>query len=469
MPFFHGIKVNEKQTQIVAPVQVDSAVQVVVGLAPVNMGSLADPLAPQIAYSYDEAIQKMGMSADHLTYTICESIKLSFANYNVSPLIMINVLDPSKHKEQKTSVSVSMLESKAELPEEGVIPSSLQLTQTEQALQVGTDYNLSFDTDGKAVIERIEGGKIASDTASLTATYDVMDPTAVEDEDILAGVAKIREVYPRFGLVPGTLIVPGYSGKPAVYNAMTSKTDTLNGVFRYHCLVDLDTETVTAYDQAQTEKNKNNFVHENSSLFWPMVRVGEEMYHFSAAAAALIADTDYNNDGVPYVSLSNKSLKISGLCLADGSEVILDMEQANLLNSQGINTAINMNGWKAWGNRTACYPGNTDIKDCFIPCRRMYNWWANQFILSYFSKVDDPINKRLIESIVDSENIKGNAWKQRYQVAEAKLVFDSEDNPVTDLINGIVRIKMLFSPYPPAEQILATVEYDTSALQSALE
>ena len=79
MPFFHGIKVNEKQTQIVAPVQVDSAVQVVVGLAPVNMGSLADPLAPQIAYSYDEAIQKMGMSADHLTYTICESIKLSFA------------------------------------------------------------------------------------------------------------------------------------------------------------------------------------------------------------------------------------------------------------------------------------------------------------------------------------------------------------------------------------------------------
>lgn len=445
MPFFHGIRVTEKQTQIVAPVQVDSAVQVVVGLAPVNMGNLADPLAPQIAYSYDEAVQKMGMSADHLTYTICESIKLSFATYNVSPLIMINVLDPTKHKQQKTTVSVSMLEGKAALPEEGVLLSSVQLTQTEEALTVGEDYLLSFE-DGKAVIERIEGGKIASDTASLTATYDVLDPTAVEDADILAGIAKIREVYPRFGLVPGTLIVPGYSGKTVVYNAMTSKTDTLNGVFRYHCLVDLDTETVTAYDQAQAEKNKNNFVHENSSLFWPMVRVGEEMYHFSAAAAALIADTDYNNDGVPYVSLSNKSLKISGLCLADGSEVILDMEQANLLNSQGINTAINMNGWKAWGNRTACYPGNTDIKDCFIPCRRMYNWWANQFILSYFAKVDDPTNKRLIESIVDSENIKGNAWKQRYQVAQAKLAFDSEDNPITDLINGIVRVKMLFSP-----------------------
>lgn len=39
MAFYHGIQVQEKQTRVVAPVQVDSAVQVVVGLAPINMGS----------------------------------------------------------------------------------------------------------------------------------------------------------------------------------------------------------------------------------------------------------------------------------------------------------------------------------------------------------------------------------------------------------------------------------------------
>ena len=33
MAFYHGIQVQEKQTRVVAPVQVDSAVQVVVGLA----------------------------------------------------------------------------------------------------------------------------------------------------------------------------------------------------------------------------------------------------------------------------------------------------------------------------------------------------------------------------------------------------------------------------------------------------
>ena len=450
MAFYHGIQVQEKQTRVVAPVQVASAVQVVVGLAPINMGS-ADPLVPQVAYSYEEAVAKMGTSDNHLSYTICESIKLSFATYNVAPLVMINVLDPTKHKQQKTTVSVSMLEGRAELPEEGVLLPSVQFTQSEQALAEGTDYTISFTGSGKALIERIEGGKITGPTATLKATYDVLDPAAVQDKDIIAGIDKIREVYPRFGIVPGTLIVPGYSSKPEVYNAMCAKASNLNGAFRYHCLVDMDTETATGYDKVLAEKNKNN------------------LYHFSAIAGALIADTDYKNEGIPYVSLSNKNLKITGLCLKDGTEVVLDMEQGNALNKDGINTAINMNGWRAWGNRTACYPANTDVKDCFIPCRRMYNWWANQFILSYFAKVDNPLNNRLIESIVDSENIKGNAWKQRYQVAEAKMVFEVEDNPVTDLINGIVRVRMLFSPYPPAEQIWATVEYDTDALQSALQ
>lgn len=117
----------------------------------------------------------MGMSDNHLSYTICESIKLSFATYNVAPLVMINVLDPTKHKQSKTTVSVSMLEGRAELPEEGVLLPSVQLTQSEQALAEGTDYSISFTGSGKALIERIEGGKITGPTATLKATYDVLD------------------------------------------------------------------------------------------------------------------------------------------------------------------------------------------------------------------------------------------------------------------------------------------------------
>ena len=105
-----------------------------------------------------------------------------------------------------------MLEGRAELPEEGVLLPSVQLTQSEQALKEGTDYSISFTGSGKALIERIEGGKITGPTATLKATYDVLDTTAVQEKDIIAGIEKIREVYPRFGIVPGTLIVPGFSG-----------------------------------------------------------------------------------------------------------------------------------------------------------------------------------------------------------------------------------------------------------------
>lgn len=69
-----------------------------------------------------------------------------------------------------------------------------------------------------------------------------------------------------------------------------------------------------------------------------------------------------------------------------------------------------MNGFRLWGNRTCAYPGNTDPKDSFFSCRRYMSWRANSFILTYFQKVDSPLNKRLIEAIVDSENVRGNGY-----------------------------------------------------------
>ncbi|MCV4594392.1 phage tail sheath family protein, partial [Escherichia coli] len=76
--------------------------------------------------------------------------------------------------------------------------------------------------------------------------------------------------------------------------------------------------------------------------------------------------------------------------------------QANYLNGQGIVTSLNFDGWKSWGNRNAIYPTSTDPKDAFRVCRRMFNWVGNTLILSHWSKIDNPANRRLIESIVTS-------------------------------------------------------------------
>lgn len=88
------------------------------------------------------------------------------------------------------------------------------------------------------------------------------------------------------------------------------------------------------------------------------------------AAAATVA-TDANNGDIPNVSPDNKPISISAACLKDGTEVLLDQEQANVVNSFGVATWLNMNGFRLWGNNTACYPGNTDPKDRWFSVRRL--------------------------------------------------------------------------------------------------
>ena len=160
--------------------------------------------------------------------------------------------------------------------------------------------------------------------------------------------------------------------------------------------------------------------------------------------------------------------KITGLVLDDGTEVTLDQNQANLLNSQGIITAINVNGWRTWGNNTAAYPGVTDPKDRWFCCRRFFSWWGNSFIMTYFQKVDDPANYRLIESIVDSENIRGNSYTSQGKCAGAKIVFEEKDNQITDILNGKIKFRQYLAPYTPAEDILNVLEFDPSMLAAAI-
>ena len=192
------------------------------------------------------------------------------------------------------------------------------------------------------------------------------------------------------------------------------------------------------------------------------------MYSGSALAAALTAYTDAQNDDTPNVSPSNKTIAVSAACLEDGTEVVLDQEQANTVNSFGVATWLNMNGFRLWGNNTAAYPGISDPKDRWFSVRRFLTWAANTFILTYFQKVDSPANKRLIEAIVDSENVRGNGYVAMGVAARDEIVYNEDENPVTDLMNGKITFHQYMTPYTPAEDIEDIIEFDPDALVSAL-
>lgn len=500
MPYQHGVRVQERATSIVAPITGTAGLQVVFGTAPINMAD--DPYkvtnTPVIAYNWAEAVSKLGYSEEkdedgHYLYTLCASMYASFKLVNVAPVIFVNVLDPKKHKKENVEATYPVESMEAVIPITGILPGTVQVkTEADDtALEVETDYVLSFNDDGNLVITLVAGGRGAEATG-LKVSSTSIDPTVVDADDIIgasagsaeSGFEVLRQVYPKFGMTPGLIIAPGWSHIPDVGIVLAAKCQEINGYFSCEGFVDIDSTPsgCTAYSDVKTTKESAGCNSKHIMALWPCVVSGSIKFWYSAVMAALTAYLDANNDDVPNLSPSNELVGITGTVLADAvytenadgtggtwsKEVLLDQLQANVVNSFGVSTALNNNGWRTWGNRTAAYPANTDPKDMWFCCRRFFSWWGNSFILTYAQKVDDPANRRLIESIVDAENIRGNAYVAQDKCAAARIEFIAEENSVTDLINGKLTFHQHLAPYVPAEDILNTLEFDPDALQSAL-
>ena len=170
------------------------------------------------------------------------------------------------------------------------------------------------------------------------------------------------------------------------------------------------------------------------------------------------------------IELFHDKRKWKSMCkkIMEIDEKIKLLEKGAELNAVGVVTAINEGSWKSWGNNTAAYPGTTDPKDRWICCRRFFSWWGNSFITTYSDKVDDPTNTRLIESIVDSENVRGNALVSQGKCAGIKMEYRQDDNPKANLLNGKIVFRQYLAPYTPAEDILNILEYDPSMIETEL-
>lgn len=477
----HGVYASEQPTTMSAPISGTAGLQVVIGIAPVNM--LKDPAsavnAPKLVTTYAEAVAAMGYSPDFKNFTICESISASFQVMGVAPMVLINVLDPAKHKKALAETEVQINSGVAVLEVQGVLLDGLVVKAGDTALDAGTDYTTAWNSDGTLNIVVIPGGKADKATA-LNVSGNQLDPSMVTDAEIVGsvdvntgketGMEVLRQVYPLLSMIPGLVIAPRFSKHPTVAAALQAKTKGLNGVFKCNCIVDIDSSATGATKYADVKKTKEAQAvsDPNAYAVWLYGKIGDVVYSGSALAAALTAYTDVQNDDTPNVSPSNKTVNITAACLEDGTEVLLDQEQANIVNSYGVATWLNMNGFRLWGNNTAAYPGTSDPKDRWFSVRRFLNWAANTFILTYFSKVDSPANKRLIEAIVDSENVRGNGFVARGVCARYETVFNEDENTTADLLDGKLTFHQYITPFTPAEDIEDIIEFDPNALSGAL-
>ncbi|UVY00395.1 MAG: Type VI secretion system, TssC, VipB [Bacteriophage sp.] len=472
----HGIYIQEEATSLTAPVTGDCSVPVVIGTAPVNMG--ADPKAavnvPILANSASEAIEALGYSADFKNYSLCQMMYLTSNVYQVSPVVYINVLDPAKHNKALAETEVQVNDLQAVLEEEGIILDGLTVKSGASTLTADTDYSVEFNESGHLVVI-LTGTGAGKSATSLKISGKQLDPSKVTKDDIIGtysngketGMQLIRQVYPKLNIVPGLLIAPGWSKIPEVGVALSAKAANINGVFKAQALVDLDTTKATKYTDCKQVKESSGFTSAFGVPMWPCDRIGDLIFAKSATMAAMIAYQDAANDNVPNLSPSNKMLGVTGQCLEDGTEVVLDQDQGNTVNSFGVLTAINMNGWRSWGNYTGAYPSVNDAKDIWVTVRRMFNWHGNTFIQTYHAKVDDPMNPVLVESVVDSENIRCGAYAPKYW-AGASMEYRKSDNPQTSILAGKVTFRQKIAPYTPAQEIVNVLSYDTDMLAAAL-
>ena len=472
----HRIETTETPDSYIAPQVSSAGVLVAVGTAPVNQA--ADPAAavnvPVLAYSFAEAKAQLGYSDDFANYTLCQIMDNSFRKAGVGPVIFINVLDPAEHV-TSLSENASVTNRLATIEETGILLEGLTVTDGTDTMVKDTDYTLSFSDEGYLKITILR----ASAPASVTVTGSKLDPTAVTKEQIIGGynvstgaetgIEAIQKVFPKFNIVPGILAVPKWSADPEVAAVMAAKIHSINGVFNIFSVIDIDTDTYKVYSGLNDARTAMGVTDPDVLPLWPKIQKGDSVYDYSAVWPAVAAACDAAHGDIPYKNPSNEALGASAAVLDDGTEILLDFTKAELVNSFGIATAINFQGWKTWGDETAAYPGSTSASQRYIASRRMLAWLRNHFVLTYCSKVDEPMNPRLIESVLNSENEFLNGLAAIGAVPSGTHIsYDEEANTLGNMINGEVVFVVEWASWPPAKHIVAEYRFIPELISAAL-
>lgn len=476
-----GVHVFEAATSVSTPNVAKVGIPFVVGTAPVQSAAKpAKPNMPVLATSWDEAVEKLGFSYDWKSYTLCEFMYSHFQLYGAQPVIFCNILDLETMKKDVAAADYDVEDHKITLPV-GAMAGSIKVkaadgAAAEQTLVEGEDYSVFYERDNTGtyvcIVELLEDSD-AYDAAKVNAAYRSADPQAVTVADVADGVARVDACMTAVGVVPDLICAPGWSHITTVAAVMATKAGAINGLFGGKAVIDADSSAggVTEYSQLSDYKNKNNIVDGNQILCWPIGKLGDYRFHMSTQLCGLMAAVDAGNRGVPYESPSNKQLKIDGLCLEDGTEVNLTWDQVNLIaGSWGVVTAVNFldSGWVAKGNYTACYPGNTDVKDQFIPVSRMFDFIGNTLIRTFWSKLDKPMTTALRDSILQTCNIWLGGLCGSGYLYGARVEMLAAENPLTSLLDGIITLHVYNAPPVPAQEIDFIVEYDVSYMETAL-
>ncbi len=478
----HGIKTKRKKTQSIKPETCAGVIQLVIGTAPVN--TLENPQdavnKPIVLEEKEDAESLLGFTSETERYTIMHSAHASFDKHTVSPVIVINVLDPSDiaHTEAVAGAEYQVQRMMVTVEDTGILLDKVTVSDGSTEYARDVDYVLSFNYEGFLVVAITEDGAL-KEASKISIAYTKLNPEGVTAGDIIGGIDRegvrtgieaIDDVYPETGLIPTLVLAPVYSSDPAVAAVLEAKVQNIYGLFNGRAVLDVDC-TAEGADTLQ----KINEVREKKVPYsrwcdacWPMVKSDGMVLAFSSFAAALMQSVAINNFDIPSDSIDNYDLLIDGICTADGKAVRFTQDDANdYLNGIGLYTAIRLPSWKAWGNNSTAYPKSEDPIDRWSNSVAMLNYIENRFKTECCPMIGRNASYKKIQSIVDTFNMTLNSLTPDH-IAGGEIIFDKRKNPLSSIVNGAVKFSTKFATYNPMEYIENEFEYDASVLEAAL-
>ena len=486
MAYKHGTY-GEFARSIGAAVTNSGTNAVYVGVAPINLvrGFAAYVNAPVKLSNFDAVKRYFGYSDNWTDFDLCEAFQMHFNNAagGVGPIVAINVLDPTTHKKSsETTVNLAFVNGRATINSDTIILDTLVLADKVE----GTDFSIDYDfTKGQVIIASIGDTPI---TGTVAATYSEVDPSLITEEDIIGGVTAGGEysglgcvglVYPELNIIPNLILCPGWSDKPAVYEAMIVAGTKINGHWDAYAYGDIpladDSGAVDTIEAAKEWKADNSYNNEFSKVWWPKGKdTSGRIYHAAVLAAWRTMLVDAEHNGSPMESPSNKAVPIAAQYFgADSKNRGFDQQRANELNEAGISTIIFWGGqWVLWGPHTAAYTYGavTDNRNIFDTSIRMMMYVSNSFQQDHALTIDAPMTRALKDTIQNYEQEKMDALAaQGAFIGKPVVEFRESENSVNDLVEGNFVWNFEGTPTPPFKSGTLKVAYTTAGFDSYFE
>lgn len=487
MAYKHGAYGEITESRVKSARQAD-VVAAYIGTAPINLirgykdkGLVNMPIK---LTNMSDVQSNLGYSADWGSFTLCEAFAQHFDNTvgNVGPIYVVNVLDPdASARAEKTETELTFSNQRAEFESSDIILDTFAIAEKAE----GVDYKLTYNfAKGTVVVQLLKG-----EDASLQCSYKTVDASTVEEADIIGqttedgqytGLHAMSLLYQYHNAVLNMLAAPGWSDKPAVYKAMVSTVQQLNGHWDGFVNADIpmkgdDGKPIDTIAKAIKWKTDHGYTSEFSKVYWPKVKDGSgRVFHLSTAGQATMLRVDLSHDGVPFESPSNKEIMATAQFFgADSKNRGFDQQTGNSLNEKGITTAVFWSGqWVLWGPHTAAYTynGSMDARAIFDVNLRMLMYITNSFQLDHGTEIDSPMTPQDKDTILNAEKEKLDTLTGiGALIGSPSVEFLETENSITDMMNGDFVWHFAVTNTPPFKSGTARVTYTDEGFAAFFE